>query len=63
MLMAAVYSVALLQTQEKTIRPERRLEMKHREKAAREEMTSDKGKVGLALAKKGMAGDKITTQD
>ena len=38
-------------------------EMKHREKAAREEMTSDKGKVGLALAKKGMAGDKITTQD
>ena len=38
-------------------------EMKQREKAAREEMTSDKGKVGLALAKKGMAGDKITTQD
>jgi hypothetical protein len=37
--------------------------MKQREKAAREEMTSDKGKVGLALAKKGMAGDKITTQD
>ena len=33
------------------------------EKHAREDMHSQKGKVGMELAKKGMAGDKITTQD
>ena len=62
MLTAAVYSVALLRTQ-KDDTTGATPEMKHREKAAREEMTSDKGKVGMELAKKGMAGDKITTQD
>ena len=34
-----------------------------KEKHAREDMNSQKGKVGMELAKKGMAGDKITTQD
>merc|ERR1711871_414802 len=33
-------------------------EMTHREKYAREEMAAQRGKVGMDLAKKGMAGDK-----
>jgi hypothetical protein len=38
-------------------------EMQHREKYAREEKAAQRGKVGMDLAKKGLAGDKITTQD